>query len=62
MNDKIYTSLQVREVFHLEFLRWFSRKMEADSYCLKGGVNLRLFLKSIRYSEDMDIDIAGLQN
>src|SRR3989344_4542740 len=59
MEQTIYTSLQLREIFHLEFLRWFSRKLEADRYCLKGGVNLRLFFKSIRYSEDMDIDIVG---
>lgn len=61
MNDTIYTPLQIREVFHLEFLRWFSRKLGADNYCLKGGVNLRLFFQSIRYSEDMDIDIAGVR-
>ena len=24
---------------------------------MKGGCNLRFFLKSIRYSEDMDLDI-----
>jgi hypothetical protein len=29
-------------------------------WALKGGVNLRLFFKSIRYSEDMDIDIKTL--
>ena len=52
-----YTPLQVREVFHLEFLRWFSRKISAGQYALKGGVNLRFFFKSIRYSEDMDIDL-----
>ncbi|OGW77040.1 MAG: hypothetical protein A3J52_03135 [Omnitrophica bacterium RIFCSPHIGHO2_02_FULL_49_9] len=53
----------MREVFHLEFLRWFGRKLEAGRYVLKGGVNLRLFFKSIRYSADMDIDIkrAGLE-
>ncbi len=61
MNNAIYTPLQMREVFHLEFLRWFGRKREADRYCLKGGVNLRFFFKSIRYSEDMDIDIAGIR-
>ncbi len=61
MKDQIHTPLQMREVFHLEFLRWFSRKFEAEHYCLKGGVNLRLFLKSIRYSEDMDIDIQGVR-
>lgn len=61
MDSPIYTSLQIREVFHLEFLRWFNRKLEADRYCLKGGVNLRLFFKSIRYSEDMDIDLIGVR-
>lgn len=59
MNKPIYNSLQIREVFHLEFLRWFARKLDAEHYVLKGGVNLRLFFKSIRYSEDMDIDIKG---
>jgi len=59
MNQPIFNPLQIREVFHLEFLRWFARKLEADHYVLKGGVNLRLFFKSIRYSEDMDIDVKG---
>ena len=57
MNHPITNPLQIREVFHLEFLRWFARKLEADQYVLKGGVNLRLFFKSIRYSEDLDIDV-----
>jgi len=52
-----YTHLQIREVFHLEFLRWFIRKVKPEHYSLKGGVNLRLFFKSVRYSEDMDIDV-----
>ncbi|OGW89269.1 MAG: hypothetical protein A3A73_05410 [Omnitrophica bacterium RIFCSPLOWO2_01_FULL_50_24] len=59
MTKPIFNPLQIREVFHLEFLRWFARKLEADRYVLKGGVNLRLFFKSIRSSEDMDIDIHG---
>ncbi len=61
MNDRIDTPLQRREIFHLEFLRWFGRKLEADYYVLKGGVNLRFFFKSIRYSEDMDLDIHGIR-
>ena len=63
MNTPICNPLEMREVFHLEFLRWFGRKLEAGRYVLKGGVNLRLFFKSIRYSADMDIDIkrAGLE-
>jgi len=59
MNRPLFNPLQIREVFHLEFLRWFARKLEADRYALKGGINLRLFFKSTRYSEDMDIDIKG---
>jgi predicted nucleotidyltransferase component of viral defense system len=59
MKPHIYNVLQIREVFHLEFLRWFSRKLPTAHYALKGGVNLRLFFGSIRYSEDMDIDVQG---
>ncbi|MBN1822916.1 MAG: nucleotidyl transferase AbiEii/AbiGii toxin family protein [Endomicrobiales bacterium] len=50
-------SLQSVEIFHIEFLRAFSKKFKPDSYALKGGVNMRLFFKSVRYSEDMDLDV-----
>lgn len=59
MERSTYNSLQLREVFHLEFLRWFGRKSKAELYALKGGVNLRFFFNSFRYSEDMDLDIQG---
>ena len=49
-------SLQLREVFHIEFLRWLGRKVKAGHYAVKGGANLRFFFKSFRYSEDMDLD------
>lgn len=52
-----YTHLQLREVFHIEFLRWLGRKVKAEHYAVKGGVNLRFFFKSFRYSEDMDLDV-----
>ena len=61
MHTQFCAPLQMREVFHLEFLRWFSRKLEGDCYCLKGGVNLRFFFRSIRYSEDMDLDIRRVR-
>ena len=61
MNERFYTSLQIREAFHLEFLRWFGLKTESSRYCLKGGVNLRLFCRSIRYSEGMDIDSTKIR-
>ncbi|HBU69700.1 MAG TPA: hypothetical protein DEE98_04890 [Elusimicrobia bacterium] len=55
-----YNSLQIREIFHVEFLRWFSRKFKPEVYALKGGVNIRLFFKSRRYSEDMDLDVKSV--
>ena len=55
-----YNSLQLREIFHLEFLKWFGKKVKPANYILKGGVNLRLFFKSFRYSEDMDLDSIGI--
>lgn len=45
------------EIFHLTFLDHLGRKLEKNLYALKGGCNLRFFLKSIRYSEDIDLDI-----
>jgi len=58
MENLIYSDLYLREVFHIEFLRWLGRKLKAGNYAVKGGVNLRLFFKSPRYSEDMDLDVA----
>lgn len=46
------------EFFHLLFLNYFSKKVSAELYSLKGGCNLRFFFNSIRYSEDLDLDIA----
>lgn len=56
----IYDALQIREIFHLEFLRWMVQKIKPENYILKGGVNLRFFFKSFRYSEDMDLDARGI--
>lgn len=53
-----YTPLQIREVFHLYFLQEFSRRLNPQLFILKGGVNLRLFFKSRRYSEDIDLDVS----
>ncbi len=55
------TPLQLREVFHLEFLRWFSKEIKPVHYALKGGANLRFFFNSFRYSEDIDFDISGIR-
>ena len=56
MNKEKYNPLQLREIFHLEFLRWLGKKVSPSHYALKGGVNLRFFYNSFRYSEDMDLN------
>ncbi|QQR81780.1 MAG: nucleotidyl transferase AbiEii/AbiGii toxin family protein [Deltaproteobacteria bacterium] len=44
-------------MFHLCFLQEFLRKFDPKLVVLKGGVNLRMYFKSRRYSEDMDLDV-----
>ncbi|MCG2725164.1 MAG: nucleotidyl transferase AbiEii/AbiGii toxin family protein [Elusimicrobia bacterium] len=56
----MYNQFQLREIFHIEFLRYLAADLPSGVWALKGGVNLRLFFKSIRYSEDMDLDIQVL--
>lgn len=53
----MWTDHQTIEIFHLLFLRAFGARVDKSLFALKGGCNLRFFLKSIRYSEDMDLDI-----
>lgn len=45
------------EHFHLIFLGQLSRRIAQDLFALKGGVNLRFYFKSIRFSEDIDFDV-----
>jgi hypothetical protein len=53
------TDTQRREVFHFCFLQRLLRISDPGLYVLKGGVNLRFFLLSPRYSEDMDLDVLA---
>ena len=55
----VFTDQQLREVFHLLFLENLLRASGSGQFILKGGVNLRFFFKSPRYSEDMDLDVTG---
>lgn len=50
---------QLREIFHLLFLSRLLKVADPALFVLKGGVNLRFFFKSPRYSEDMDLDALG---
>lgn len=53
----MWNARQAIEVFHLLFLKQLGSRMDKNLWVLKGGCNLRFFLKSIRYSEDMDLDV-----
>jgi hypothetical protein len=48
-----------REVFHLLFLERLFKVSDPSQFVLKGGVNLRFFFGSPRYSEDMDLDVLA---
>jgi len=52
-----YTPQQCIEQFHLLFLNQLSQKLDQKLYAIKGGCNLRFYFKSIRYSEDLDLDV-----
>jgi len=56
----MWTERQTIEIFHLHFLRACGARVDKALFALKGGCNLRFFLKSIRYSEDMDLDIQTM--
>jgi predicted nucleotidyltransferase component of viral defense system len=56
----MWNARQTIEIFHLLFLRGFGARVDKALFALKGGCNLRFFLKSIRYSEDMDLDIRTM--
>lgn len=47
------------ELFHLVFLRALVGKGQDKAlFALKGGCNLRFYFGSVRYSEDIDLDVA----
>ena len=56
----MWNAHQTVEIFHLLFLRAFGARVDKALFALKGGCNLRFFLKGIRYSEDMDLDIQTM--
>lgn len=50
------TPVTAREAVHLLILQSLSGGRGGSGITVKGGVNLRLFFRSVRYSEDMDLD------
>jgi predicted nucleotidyltransferase component of viral defense system len=52
---------QIIEFFHLAFLQVMQARLDQNTYVLKGGANLRYFFESVRYSEDIDLDVGGIE-
>ena len=48
---------EVAEGFHLAFLTALADSAGADSFALKGGSNIRFYFSSLRFSEDIDLDV-----
>jgi predicted nucleotidyltransferase component of viral defense system len=46
------------ECFHLVLLRFLEARLDRASFVVKGGVNLRVWFASLRYSEDLDLDVT----
>lgn len=57
-----FNDAQAIELFHLAFLQVLQGRLSQDRYVLKGGANLRYFFESVRYSEDIDLDVAGIES
>ncbi len=54
------TGIQAIEFIHLTFLSVLQVRIDTNLYVLKGGVSLRYFYGSPRYSQDIDFDVAGI--
>ena len=48
------------ELFHLLFLVQLGRRLDKSAFVVKGGCNLRFFHRSIRFSEDLDLDAGDV--
>lgn len=53
------TKPEAIERFHLALLQVLPQHVPAANYAVKGGANLRLFLGSVRRSEDIDLNFVG---
>lgn len=51
-------SRQHIECFHLVFLRMLESRLDRALWVVKGGVNLRAWFGSLRYSADLDVDVV----
>jgi predicted nucleotidyltransferase component of viral defense system len=56
----VFSDRQNVELFHLQFVRLLCAGPDKGRFAIKGGCNLRFFFESVRYSEDLDLDVARL--
>src|ERR1700691_5614334 len=58
INQTTQSPLALREGFHVVLLRALAERLQGRDWALKGGTNLRLYFGSIRFSEDIDLDVG----
>jgi predicted nucleotidyltransferase component of viral defense system len=58
INAAIASLLAIREGFHVVLLKALAERLQGRDWVLKGGTNLRLYFSSIRFSEDIDLDVG----
>jgi predicted nucleotidyltransferase component of viral defense system len=55
------TAREIVELFHLVFVRaLFANLADKRLLAVKGGINLRLFFQSVRFSQDLDLDVMTM--
>jgi predicted nucleotidyltransferase component of viral defense system len=57
----MWNERQAIEIFHLLFVSQLGRRVDKARFVIKGGCNLRFFCRSIRYSQDIDFDVRGME-
>lgn len=55
----VMTNPEAIERFHLALLQVMPQHLPTADYAVKGGANLRLFMESVRRSEDIDFNFVG---
>jgi predicted nucleotidyltransferase component of viral defense system len=55
----VRSPIQHVECFHLSLLRVMETRVNRATWVVKGGVNLRAWFGSRRYSQDLDLDAVG---
>ncbi|MEX0989080.1 MAG: nucleotidyl transferase AbiEii/AbiGii toxin family protein [Actinomycetota bacterium] len=61
MTEK-HDDARIIEFFHLAFLQVLPLRLDQARYVVKGGVNLRYFFESLRYSQDVDLDAVAIES